>query len=134
VESGSDRIRKSVIKKAIPIEIFKKAFDLCRRYNLRVTANYMVGLPYETEKDVLDTIKLNRLLNPPSIAVTFFTPFMGTELYDVCIKEDFYQPFQENVYEYPPLRMPQLSQERIVGLVKEFSDDFKSYQRDFNVC
>jgi radical SAM superfamily enzyme YgiQ (UPF0313 family) len=94
----------------------------------------MVGLPYETEKDVLDTIKLNRLLNPPSIAVTFFTPFMGTELYDVCIKEDFYQPFQENVYEYPPLRMPQLSQERIVGLVKEFSDDFKSYQRDFNVC
>ena len=134
VESGSDRIRKSVIKKAIPIEIFNKAFDLCRRYNLRVTANYMVGLPYETEKDVLDTIKLNRLLNPPSIAVTFFTPFMGTELYDVCIKEDFYQPFQENVYEYPPLRMPQLSQERIVGLVKEFSDDFKSYQRDFNVC
>jgi radical SAM superfamily enzyme YgiQ (UPF0313 family) len=133
VESGSDKIRKSVIKKAVPIDVFKRAFKLCRDYDLRITANYMVGLPYETEKDVYETIKLNKILNPPSIAVTYFTPFMGTELYDTCIKEKFYQPFQENVYEYPPLKMPQLSQERIVGLVKEFTDDFKSYQKDFNV-
>jgi radical SAM superfamily enzyme YgiQ (UPF0313 family) len=133
VESGSDKIRKSVIKKAVPIDVFKRAFKLCRDNDLRLTANYMVGLPYETEKDVYDTIKLNKILNPPSIAVTYFTPFMGTELYDTCIKEGFYQPFQENVYEYPPLKMPQLSQERIVSLVKEFTDDFKGYQKDFNV-
>jgi radical SAM superfamily enzyme YgiQ (UPF0313 family) len=106
---------------------------LCRERNLRLTANYMVGLPFETEEDVYETIRLNKKLNPPSIAVTYFTPFMGTELYDVCLKENFYQPFQENVYEYPPLFMPQLSQERIVELVKEFTDDFRSYQKDFNV-
>ena len=116
-----------------PIEVFKRAFRLCREHNLRLTANYMVGLPHETEEDVYETIKLNRLLNPPSIAVTYFTPFMGTELYDTCIKNDFYQPFQENVYEYPPLKMPQLSQERIVELVKEFTDDFKGYQKDFSI-
>ena len=133
VESGSEKIRKSVIKKAIPIDVFKRAFKLCRDYGLRITANYMVGLPTETEKDVYETIKLNKILNPPSIAVTYFTPFMGTELYDTCIKEGFYQPFKENVYEMPPLRMPQLSQERIIGLVKEFTDDFKSYQKEIDV-
>jgi radical SAM superfamily enzyme YgiQ (UPF0313 family) len=133
VESGSEKIRKSVIKKAIPIDVFKRAFKLCRDYGLRITANYMVGLPTETEKDVYETIKLNKILNPPSIAVTYFTPFMGTELYDTCIKEGFYQPFKENVYEMPPLKMPQLSQERIIGLVKEFTDDFKSYQKEIDV-
>jgi len=135
IESGSERIRKEVIKKVTPSKFIKKAMDLCRKHELRVTANYMVGLPYETEEDIHKTISLNRVINPPSIAVTFFTPFMGTELYDLCIKEGFYVPFneKENVYDYPPLDMPQLSQESIKGLVKEFTEDFQSYQDDFNI-
>lgn len=132
VESGSDRIQKKVIKKVIPAEMIKKAFELCRKHEVRVTANYMVGLPFETEEDVKKTIDLNKLVNPPSIAVTFFTPFVGTELYDVCIKNGFYKPTQENVYENP-LDMPQLPREKIHRLVKEFTDDFKSYQRDFSI-
>jgi len=133
IESGSDRIRKTVIKKAIPFEVIKKAFDLCRKHELRITANYMVGLPFETEKDIMDTMELNKYIDPPSIAVTFFTPFMGTELYDICIKEGFYRPFRENVYGYPPLDMPQLKPEKIKKMVKDFTDDFRGYQRDFNI-
>lgn len=133
IESGSEKIRKTVIKKAIPINLIKRAMDLCRKHEIRVTANYMVGLPYETEDDVRKTIELNRQICPPSIAVTFFTPFIGTELYDVCVKEGFYKPFSENVYEYPPLDMPQLKQEKIKQLVRDFVDDFKTFQKDFSI-
>jgi radical SAM superfamily enzyme YgiQ (UPF0313 family) len=133
VESGSERIRKEVMKKIIPTDLIKKSFDLCRKHELRVTANYMIGLPYEEEADVQETIKLNRMINPPSIAVTFFTPFIGTELYDICIKEGYYKPFRENVYDYPPLDMPQLKPERIKQLVKDFTDDFHTYQQDFAI-
>jgi len=137
VESGSRRIQKDVLGKVIPEEMIKKAFDLCRKHKIRVTANYMVGLPYETEDDVRKTIQLNRLINPPSVAVTFFTPFIGTKLYDVCIKEGFYQPFegknQENVYDYPPLNMPGMSQNKIKSLVEEFVMEFNKYQEDFNI-
>jgi radical SAM superfamily enzyme YgiQ (UPF0313 family) len=133
VESGSYKIQRNVLRKVIIPDVIKKAFDLCRKHELRVTANYMIGLPYETEEDVRQTIKLNRVINPPSIAVTFFTPFMGTELYDVCIKEGFYKPFNENIYDYPPLEMPQLSQTRIKELTREFTDDFISYQDEFSI-
>jgi len=135
VESGSEKIQASVLKKVIPMEMIKKAFDLCRKHELRVTANYMVGLPYETPDDIRKTIELNRLINPPSVAVTFFTPFMGTALYDLCIKEGFYKSFShdENVYDYPPLSMPQLSQEEIKDSVREFVESFKQYQRDFSI-
>lgn len=133
VESGSEKIRKEVMKKIIPTEMIKRAFDLCRKHELRVTANYMMGLPFETEDDARQTIVLNRIINPPSVAVTFFTPFMGTELYDVCIKEGYYKPFKENVYDYPPLDMPQLKPDRIKGLVKEFTDEFRTYQKDFSI-
>ena len=136
IESGSERIRKKVIKKVMPAEFIKRAMDLCRKHELRVTANYMVGLPYETEEDIHKTISLNRVVNPPSIAVTFFTPFIGTELYGVCIKEGFYKNFkdkEENVYDYPPLDMPGLSQEKIKSLVEEFVMDFNTYKRDFAI-
>ena len=90
----------------------------------------MVGLPTETEKDVQETIEFNKYLNPPSIAVCYFTPFMGTELYDLCVRDGLYEPFQENVYDYPPLKMPQLPQNRIKELVKEFTDDFATYKKE----
>ena len=135
VESGSAKIQKSVIKKVIPVELIRKAFDLCRKHELRVTANYMVGLPYEDENDVRQTIELNRLVNPPSIAVTFFTPFMGTPLYETCIREGWYKPFEEreNVYEHPPINMPNFPPEKIKEYVRKFTDDFKEYQEDFSI-
>lgn len=134
VESGSERVRKSIIKKFVSKDTIKEAFTLCRKHALRLSANYMIGVPYETEDDVRETIQFNKELNPPSIAVTFFTPFVGTELYEICVKEGYYEPFNigSNSYKTTPLNMPQLPPQRIYELVDEFVDDFKTYQDDFN--
>lgn len=134
VESGSERVRTSILKKYVSKKVIQNAFDLCRKHGLRITANYMVGVPYETEEDIWESIKFNRELNPPSIAVTFFTPFVGTELYDISVKEGFYAPFNigSNSYRTTPLNMPNLPPERIYELVDEFVNDFKTYQDDFN--
>jgi radical SAM superfamily enzyme YgiQ (UPF0313 family) len=134
VESGSEQVRKSIIKKYVSKEVIKNAFDLCRKHGLRITANYMVGVPHETENDIWQTIKFNRELNPPSIAVTFFTPFVGTELYDISVNEGFYAPFNigSNSYKTTPLNMPHLPPERIHEMVEVLVNDFKGYQEDFN--
>ncbi|MFH1985886.1 MAG: radical SAM protein [Pseudomonadota bacterium] len=134
VESGSTRIRREVIKKRVSLERIQKTFDLCRAYNFRTTANYMIGLPYETEADVRQTIALNRKINPPSVAITYFTPFLGTELYDLCVAEGFYDGFDpnQNVYKYSPLKMPQLSGARIEALIRVFMEEFESHKIDIH--
>ncbi|MBI9086129.1 MAG: B12-binding domain-containing radical SAM protein [Desulfobacterales bacterium] len=134
VESGSPRMRREVIKKRVSLGRIKKTFDLCRDYNFRTTANYMIGLPYETEADVRQTIALNRQINPPSVAITYFTPFLGTELYDLCVAEGFYDGFDphQNVYKYSPLKMPQLSAPRIEELIRIFMDEFESFKSDIH--
>ena len=134
VESGSDRVRSSIIKKHVSKSRIREGFALCRKHGLRVTANYMIGVPFETEEDVRETIAFNRELAPPSIAVTFFTPFVGTELYDISVREGFYEPFSigSNSYRTTPLTMPQLPPRRIYELVDEFVADFATYQDDFN--
>lgn len=132
VESGSPRMRKQVLKKDVPLETVKRAFDLCRDHNFRTTANYMIGLPYETEEDVWETIRFNRFLNPPSVAITYFTPFLGTELYDVCVREGFYPAFdpRQNVYRHSPLTMPTLSPRRIDELIATFMEEFEGFKKD----
>jgi tRNA A37 methylthiotransferase MiaB len=134
VESGSPFIRKEVIKKRVSLERVKKTFAMCRDYNFRTTANYMIGLPYETEEDVWKTIEFNRLINPPSVAITYFTPFLGTELHNLCMKEGFYSGFDpsQNVYKTSPLKMPQLPAHKIETLIKAFMDDFEAYRQDLH--
>lgn len=132
VESGSVRMRHEVLKKKASLERIKKSFNLCRKYNLRTTANYMIGLPFETEEDVQSTINFNSELNPPSIAITYFQPFLGTRLYDICIKEGFYKGFdpEVSVYRESPLDMPQLRPEKILDYVDRFTEEFNSWKTD----
>ena len=79
--------------------------------------------------------RFNREIDPPSIAVTYFTPFVGTELYEISVREGFYNPLHiaTNNYSESPLIMPQLSGQRIHELIKVFVSDFKTYQKDFNI-
>lgn len=135
VESGSEHMRKNVLNKGPSRQRVKKCFDLCRKHNFRLTANYIIGLPYETEADVMATMAFNRELNPPSIAVHYFTPFLGTALYDVSVKEGFYAGYDASasVYRTSPLNMPQLTHARIEELVKQFTDDFQTWKQEIPI-
>jgi len=132
VESGSVRVRKETIQKFTSLDRIKKTFDLCRDYNFRTTANFMIGLPYETEDDIWESIKFCREINPPSIAVFYFTPFLGTSLYDLCLKEGFYSEFNpdSHLHKSSPLNMPQLLPGKIEDLLKTFAEDFETYKKE----
>ena len=68
------------------------------------------------------------------MAITYFTPFLGTELYDLCVREGLYDGFDpsQNVYKYSPLKMPQLSASRIEELIRVFMEEFESYKNDIH--
>ena len=124
--SGSDRIRRYVIKKPISRERILRGFDLLRKYKIRSGANYIIGVPDETEEDVWETIHLNRDIDPASIAANYFVPFIGTELYDVCQQRGYIDSFDSdwNMYRDSSLDMPQLSEKRINELVNILIEDF----------
>jgi len=133
VESGSDRIRQKVIHKRVSKEKIIEAFQLGRKYKIRMTANYMLGLPDETEADIMETIRFNRLVNPPAIAAFYFTPFIGTELYDGSLKKGYIKGFDpnQNLHRESPLEMPHLHKQRVKVLLEQFIDDFESYKDEY---
>lgn len=55
------------------------AFDLLKKNRIKRTAYNIIGLPYQNESSILETIKLNRRLDPDNITVSYYSPYYGTK-------------------------------------------------------
>jgi radical SAM superfamily enzyme YgiQ (UPF0313 family) len=86
-ESGNQRVLNFLRKGTTP-ERNLEAARVCRQYGLSIWANYMLGIPTETKKEVLDTVRLIRQIDPDYHSPSFFTPHPGTDLYDYCLAHD----------------------------------------------
>ena len=86
-ESGSDRILR-FIEKGSTVEQNIQAGIICKEIGLKVFANYMFGLPTETEEEMRQTVEMIRTIKPDIFSPAIFTPAPGSDLYAYCIKHD----------------------------------------------
>jgi anaerobic magnesium-protoporphyrin IX monomethyl ester cyclase len=134
IEHGNEEFRKNILKKPTKNSMIIKAFEILAECGIPATINNIIGFPYETRELVWDTINLNRLVQFDTSNANAFTPFRGTELYDLCIKEGYLEEgTQVNcITKGSVLNMPQLSQEEISGLIKTFSLYARMPEKYFN--
>ena len=86
-ESGSDRVLR-FLRKGTTREINLKAAEVCKKYGIKVWANYMLGLPTETREEVIETISMLKEIDPDYYSPAFYTPHPGSDLYDYCMEND----------------------------------------------
>ena len=86
-ESGSDRVLR-FIRKGTKREQNLAAGRICRKYGISIWANYMLGLPTETQEEVLETISMLKELDPDYYSPAFYTPHPGSDLYTYCVEND----------------------------------------------
>ncbi|MBI4300053.1 MAG: B12-binding domain-containing radical SAM protein [Chloroflexi bacterium] len=86
-ESGSDRVLR-FIRKGTTRARNLEAAKICRRHGIVVWANYMLGLPTETETEIKETISMLKEMDPDYYSPAFFTPHPGTDLYDYVLDND----------------------------------------------
>jgi len=126
IESGNEHIRNDILKKGVSNEQIIKAFSFFKNTEILITANNMIGLPYEKRKEIFETIELNRkLLSMNSklrSSVAIFTPYEGTYLKEVCLKEGYISSdaFAGDYRGNFPLNMPQISRKELMGLHRTF--------------
>lgn len=87
VETASPAILESYGKGLKPDKV-KNGFALCRQKGIRAVATFIIGLPEDTEKSILDTIALARELDPDFVSYNVAVPRAGTELRKVAQRED----------------------------------------------
>jgi radical SAM superfamily enzyme YgiQ (UPF0313 family) len=86
-ESGNQRVL-NFLRKGTKVEHNYKAAAICREHRLVIWANYMLGMPTETQEEVMDTVNMIREIDPDYYSPAFFTPHPGTDLFDYVVEHD----------------------------------------------
>ena len=87
IESGSDRTLE-FIDKRITREQAMDATRTAKECGLRALGSFVIGFPYETEEDIRETIKFSNRVGVDLAQFTIATPYPGTKLWDLAIKEN----------------------------------------------
>lgn len=85
-ESGNDNVLKR-IHKQLTVSTIARAARLINEAGLRSKASFIIGFPGETEREVLDTVKLATSLPLTFPFVQFFNPLPGTDIYDEAMRK-----------------------------------------------
>ena len=84
-ESGNQRVL-NFLRKGTTVAQNYKAAEICKKLGIRVWANYMLGIPTETNAEVIDTVKMIKKIKPYVPSPAFYTPHPGSDLFDYCEK------------------------------------------------
>ncbi len=87
-ESGDQDILNT-LKKGITIQQIKQAIKNARKAGLKSSVGLIIGSPGETKETIMKTIRLAKEINPDYVAFSFATPFPGTELREMAIKNNW---------------------------------------------
>ena len=86
-ESGNDRVLR-FLRKGTTRQVNLEAARICRKYGIKIWANYMLGIPTETEEEVKDTISMLKEIDPDYYSPAFYTPHPGSDLYEYCLENN----------------------------------------------
>ena len=85
IEQGNEKFRKEVLDRHMNNSKIEEVFDLTKKVGIRTKSYNIVGFPLETYQLHMDTVKLNRRVQPSSLVVYIFEPYPGTALYQLCV-------------------------------------------------
>ena len=89
VEHGSYEFRKKHIGRIYENQMAIDAFKICNDAGLSTTCNFIIGYPFETMEDCMQSVDLASKLECDDINAFIFTPYHGTSLRQVCVDVGF---------------------------------------------
>jgi len=85
IESGNQEILDK-IKKGITLEQARNAVAWTKEAGIRCHANFIIGLPFETRKTIMDTINFAIECDPDFAMFSIATPLPGSEMAEMAEK------------------------------------------------
>ena len=89
VESGSPRIRRTILNRHMSNESIVEAIAAVGRHGMHSSVFIIIGFPHEGRADVFDTIRLLGRARPGRFRWTYFFPFPGTRAHQISVEGGF---------------------------------------------
>lgn len=122
IEAGNEEYRHKILKKRITNKKIIESFHLVREFGIETRAYNIIGLPFHTRENIMETIELNRKAKVGSISLSIFMPYDGTPLRDYCIEHKLVDPDVKITGDgtEPIIRNPNLTDQELMGLYNTF--------------
>lgn len=122
VENGDEDYRREFLLRNISNKSIINAFRIVQEVGIETRAYNILGLPFETRKDIFKTIELNRKCKPYSTSLAIFVPFPGTRLRELCIEEGLIDKDLECIGDgtAPNIKSGSISESELMGLYNTF--------------
>lgn len=119
VESGSQEMLDKIGKKIV-LDDVRKTVKILKKNKIKIYNYFVIGLPWETEKTVEETIKFAIELDSNFISFYTAVPLPGTRFFAYAMMNGLIDGELnfENSYYIPSVRTHQLSKERVFELHK----------------
>ncbi len=90
-ESGNNKILK-ILKKGITVEQSLACAEMCKKAKIEMFGYFMMGSPYETEKNLQETMDLALKIDPSFALFSKTILIPGSELFDWAVKNNYIRP------------------------------------------
>lgn len=127
IESGDQDLLNSM-KKGIKLEDIEKAVKLTKKYGIKTNCSFILGYIGETEKTAKKTIGFAKKLCPDFAQFNIFTPYPGTEAFEIASKKGYVQKdfteYKNPKFSDPVIALPGLSPEKLKKLLLKANVSF----------
>ncbi len=89
IESGSERVRKDILKRNYTNDQIVDAANLLKQYGINFRTYNIIGFPTETPNEMLSTIELNIKIKPSFPWCSIYTPYPETKLSEFCMSHGY---------------------------------------------
>ncbi len=139
VETGSDRMHR-IVNKGLTNDIVRDKIRLIKNAGLHVTCYFMMGIPGEGERDILETLAFAAEIKPDYISMSTYEIFPGTALHTLGVErgealhdmpfEDYFHVSPHNYYSVKGRRgLSGMSDDRFEELEMKAKREVDSYNR-----
>jgi len=87
-EVGTDKAM-SKIKKGFNQQEVLNVIKICKKLNIVTMSNFIIGFPWETKKDIMDTINFSKKLDTDIMNVNRLIPYPKTLLWNMTKKGEY---------------------------------------------
>ena len=127
LESGCDKTLCYLKGNSVSVKANSDAIESIKKHGMIVNATFIIGAPYETEEDILQTLQFIKESNIDNFWVYILTPLPGTLIWDYAIEHNLISPefkWDDLKFDSGSIILSQsIDKQRLHGLYKLFKKE-----------
>jgi hypothetical protein len=90
IESADYQTRKNLLKRDMSDEVIRNGIELCKKYQINVLVNFMIGLPDVPHEYDVKAVTFSCQHNLGYVDFPIYQPYPKTDIGELCIKNNWF--------------------------------------------